>query len=71
MASAEFIISALKDTIGNPQFDRYDADLCSDIQKKMDSKQIENGWTIAEKTRFVIFCFILKACFSNIVFYNL
>ena len=51
--SAELIVSSLKELAGRKELDRYDANLCLDIRKKLDSKLNENGMSISEKSLFV------------------
>ena len=55
MASAELVVNALKDLSSKPELDRYDASLCSDIQKRMDSSLKEKNLSVSEKTIFVRF----------------
>lgn len=53
MASAEIVVSALKDLSNNKEFDRYDETLCVDIQRRLDSKLKEKNLGIGEKAIFV------------------
>jgi hypothetical protein len=53
MASAELVVNALKDLSSKPELNRYDASLCADIQKRMDSSLKEKNLSVSEKTIFV------------------
>ena len=53
MASAEIVVNALKDIRGKPELDRYDENLCLDIQERLDASLKEKGMSISEKSIFV------------------
>ena len=53
MASADLIVNTLKDLSAKPGLDRYDASLCADIQKRMDTRLREKNLSVTEKTVFV------------------
>lgn len=55
MASAEVVVSTVKELKNVPQLDRYDENLCADIQKKLDQKLREKEMSISEKALFVSF----------------
>ena len=50
---ANLVVEALKDLSSNKELDRYDASLCADIQKRMDSQIKEKNMSVTEKTVFV------------------
>jgi hypothetical protein len=51
--SAELVVTALRDLSNNKELDRYDENLCTDIQKRLDSKLKERNMSISEKSIFV------------------
>jgi hypothetical protein len=51
--SAELVVTALRDLSNNKELDRYDENLCADIQKRLDSKLKERNMSISEKSIFV------------------
>ena len=53
MSSAELVISALRDIKDKKELDRYDENLCADIQKRLEGKIKEQNMSISEKTVFV------------------
>ena len=53
--SAEIVVSTLKDLSDKPELNRYDENLCADIQKRLDSKLRERNMSISEKSLFVGF----------------
>ena len=53
MASAEIVVNALKDIKDKKELDRYDENLCIDIQKRLDGKLKEENMSISEKSIFV------------------
>jgi hypothetical protein len=50
--SAEIVVNALRDIKDKKELDRYDENLCIDIQKRLDSKL--QDMSISEKSVFVI-----------------
>lgn len=55
MASADLIVSSLKDLSKNKELDRYDANLCADISKRLEAKLNESNLSVSEKAKFVRF----------------
>lgn len=53
MASAEMVVDALRDIKDKKELDRYDENLCMDIQKRLDGKLKEQNMSISEKSIFV------------------
>ncbi len=53
MASAELVVKSLKDLSSKPELNRYDASLCADIQKRLDSSLKEKNLSVSEKAIFV------------------
>lgn len=53
MSSAEIVVNALKDVRNKPELDRYDENLCLDIQQKLDASLKEQNMSISEKSIFV------------------
>jgi hypothetical protein len=53
MASAQVVVSALKDLKNSQEVDRYNESLCNEIQSRLDSKLNEKNLSIADKALFV------------------
>jgi hypothetical protein len=53
MSSAQVVVNALKDVVNRKDLDRYDENLCADIQQRLDSKLKESNMTVSERTIFV------------------
>lgn len=70
MASAEVVVSALKDLQQRKELDRYDENLCADIQKRLETKLRERNMSISEKSIFVktLFSFSLHLFINGISF---
>ena len=63
MASAQVVVSALKDLKG-PEVDRYNESLCVEIQQRLDSKL--SDLSMPDRTKFVsllFFQYLKTNCF--------
>lgn len=53
MTSADLIVSSLSEIKNNEKLDHYDSDLCADIHSKIDSSLRSNGYSLADREKFV------------------